>query len=43
MSDDHFIILPRVSLPPIKYLYKEGLSLSRMRANPDFELREVVK
>jgi Ion transport protein len=42
-NDDFFKILPLPSLPRVKNLFKEGVSLTRMRANKDFFLNRITK
>jgi hypothetical protein len=43
VNDDFFVVLSKVPLPKAKYSYKDSLSLTRMRANTDFELGKFTK
>jgi len=43
VNDDFFLILSKVDLPKQKQEFKDSLSLTRMRANPEFSLENIVK
>lgn len=43
VNDDFFIVIPKADLVPVKYTYTDSLSLTRMKANPDFELTKITK
>jgi hypothetical protein len=43
VNDDYFVVLPRSKLPPVKNSYRESVSLTKVRASPDFDLSNVTK
>lgn len=43
MNDDFFLLFPRLKLPQVKPQYTISLSLTRMRANPEFDLTKITK
>jgi hypothetical protein len=42
-NDDFFIIIPKTKLVHINQMYGDSLSLTRMKANPDFDLMKITK
>lgn len=42
-NDDFFIIIPKTKLIHVIPIYGDSLSLTRMKANPDFDLSKITK